>query len=428
MSKAKSQRTKRSQVTKEPDVQANTSTSGRRVVEIQELLVLITHELEAKQRRDLMRVSKHFFRSIGPIAWRNVPRLDIIMRLVKNIKVKLGESWADYKWQFMITLPRNSDFSRYDLYAPWVQELELYGGYYVEVTNPRKLPSFFNGRVPLPNLQRLTASTSAPIGGKDLVDFFDTFVCPSLTELRTVIPNKGLPVADFLRVVSSDVPALLQKIKVNCPQIQVLEFYPDGMARFDQLGNERYVPTAQCKSVLQSFSSLRSFSSTTYILKPEIIGILGSLPCLESLGIRGMPTEPSVLDEELSIPETWFLVLKHLRLYEISPDDIKSLWNQPTIAKKLRSALFQIDYLNHRHPEDSPLFTENWLGPFLEALPQLSPQLQDISLYIGGLDNMTEIPRNMWNVFKLKHDLDYLFYGYKACLARQDAGTIAGPA
>ncbi|CEL60648.1 hypothetical protein RSOLAG1IB_03886 [Rhizoctonia solani AG-1 IB] len=365
-----------------------------------------------------MGVSKYFFCSAGPVVWRRVPRLDIIMSLVKNVEVKGEKSCADDKWQFIIVLPRNPDFSRYDLYAPWVQELELYCECYVEITNFEKWPSFFNGRIPLPNLRQLTASVNVPVGGNNLIDFFHAFVCPSLTKLRTVIPNQGLSADLCLRVVSPEVPALLQKIEATCPQIEVLEFYPDGMVRFGQLLEaERYAPTSQCKRILSSFSSLRSFSSTTYILKPEILGILGGLPCLESLGIRSTTTEPSVLYKQLSIPETWFPALKDIRLYQVSPDDVKALWNQPAVAKKLTSALLQIDHLNQRHPRTSPLYAENWVGPFLEALPELSPQLQDVSLRTRYLDEMLEVPRNRWDIFKLEHDLDHIFCAYKYGLA-----------
>ncbi|CAE6397868.1 unnamed protein product [Rhizoctonia solani] len=409
---------KGSRAHKESDPKVDTGTNGRRVVGIRELLDLIVHALDTKQQCKLMGVSKYFFYSAGPVVWRRVPRLDIIMSLVKNVKVKGEKSRADDKWQFIITLPWNPDFSRYDLYAPWVQELELYCECYVEIANFDKWPSFFNGRVLLPNLRQLTASVDVPVDDIVLIKILHAFVCPSLTELRTIMPNQGLSEDLCLRVASFYVPALLQKIEVTCPQIEVLEFYPDGISGFDQLfGAERYAPTSQCKRILSSFSSLRSFNSTTYILKPEILGILGGLPCLESLGIRSTLTEPSVLDRQLSMPETWFPALKDIRLYQVSPDYVKALWSQPAVAKKLTSALLQINFLHPRHPGTSPLYAENWVGPFLEALPELSPQLQDVSLHIGYLDDMLEVPRNKWDDFKLGYDLGDIFYRYKLGLA-----------
>jgi hypothetical protein len=83
------------------------SVNGQRVIGIPELFILIVHELDAKQQRELMAVSKNFFRSIGPIAWRKVPRLDILMKLIKNMRVKTTDlgGRADYKWQFVSCPP-----------------------------------------------------------------------------------------------------------------------------------------------------------------------------------------------------------------------------------------------------------------------------------------------------------------------------------
>ncbi|KDN33107.1 hypothetical protein RSAG8_13805, partial [Rhizoctonia solani AG-8 WAC10335] len=53
-----------------------------------ELLTLIAEEFEIEDRRELMLVSKHFFRSVGPTAWKNVPRLDFLLRLIDDTEVK----------------------------------------------------------------------------------------------------------------------------------------------------------------------------------------------------------------------------------------------------------------------------------------------------------------------------------------------------
>ncbi|CEL60651.1 hypothetical protein RSOLAG1IB_03889 [Rhizoctonia solani AG-1 IB] len=294
------------------------SVNGQRVIGIPELFILIVHELDAKQQRELMAVSKYFFRSIGPIAWRKVPRLDILTKLIKNMRVKTTDlgGRADYKWQFIIELPPRLNLSRYSsryhIYAPWVQEIELYGGCYQEIKNPEVFLAFLDGRVPLPNLRKLTTSTSAPVAGDDLIALFNIFICPSMTELRTVMPNQGLPRRDYSRVISPSVPAFLQKVKDTCPHIEVLEFYTDGPVSFDQRNYDRYSPTTQCRGILSSFSSLRSFSSTTYILEFNVLSILGQLPRLESLGIRGGSTEHPVVDKGLSMPEDWFPALKVL--------------------------------------------------------------------------------------------------------------------
>ncbi|CAE6443324.1 unnamed protein product [Rhizoctonia solani] len=404
--------------------QLNTESNGRRLMAIPELLTLIIDGLDAQEQRKLMRVSKHFFGFIGPIAWKSIPRLDVIMRLIKNANIKLSQSWAPYKYQFVTTFPSRTrskpDLSRYDIYAPWVQELEIYGGYYQEIADSNSFLTLLGGRPPLPNLRRLTAYTIAPIDGQDLMDFFNMFISPSLTELRTIIPNEGLPQISGCSVPPLSVPKFLEKIQKTCPQIHVLEFYPED--RYASNRSQRYIPSNESRSILSSFLNLRSFSSTTYTLESAIFSILGQLPHLESLGIRGSPVERSVLDKQLSIPETWFPVLKELRLYDVDPEDIQVLWNQPNIAKKLTSLLIQADDTAQRYENDSRLRGTNWLHPFLEALPGLSPLIQDVVLYMGSLDSRIEIPRHHWKYLGRDGDIYYAFHDYRAAMYSHKSG------
>ncbi|KAG8700693.1 hypothetical protein FRC11_012737 [Ceratobasidium sp. 423] len=379
--------------------QVNIESNGRRVIAIPELLALIVHGLEAQERRKLMRVSKHLFQFVGPITWKSVPRLDVVMRLIKNVKIKLSQSWAPYKYQF---------------------ELEIYGGYYQEITNPDPLLTLLDGRPPLPNLRRLTAYTIAPIDGQDLMGFFNMFINPSLTEIRTIIPNGGLPQISGCSVPPHSVPKFLEKIQKTCPQVQVLEFYPENA--YAHNWSKRYIPSNRSRSILSSFLNLRSFSSTTYIFESAIFGILGQLPHLESLGIRGSPMECSALDKQLSIPETWFPALKELRLYDVDPEDVQGLWKQPTIVKKLTSLLIQADDTVGRYADDNPLRGTNWLHPFLEALPSLSPHIQDVALYMGDLDSRIEIPRHHWKYLGRDEDIYFAFHDYRAAMYSHKSG------
>ncbi|KAG8697314.1 hypothetical protein FRC11_000114 [Ceratobasidium sp. 423] len=344
------------------------------------------------------------------MVWKSVSRLDVVMRLVEGAKVEFIHATTPHNYRIMITFPSNPDLSRYDRYASWIQELEIYGGYYQEIINPNSLLTLLGGRPLLPNLRRLTAYTTAPVDARNLIDFFSMFTSPSLTEIRTIIPNKGLPQTSSSRVPSSSAPVFLERLKDICPQIEVLEFYPESTSAGDW--PERYIPSDQSRNTLSSFSNLRSFSSTTYILESAILSILGELPHLESLGIRGSPRELPVLDKQLSVPETWFPVLKDLRLYDVDPEDIQVLWNQHTIIKKLTSLLIQTDDSINRYAPDSPLYGKNWVGTFLQALPHLSPQLQGVAFYMGDLDGRVEIPRDYWGVFEGERVLYFAFHAF----------------
>ncbi|CAE6458509.1 unnamed protein product, partial [Rhizoctonia solani] len=115
-----------------PTSKSNMCDNLRRVVETAELLTLITDEFDICERRKLMLVSKHFFRCIGPGVWKSVPRLDFLMELIEGTEVKSyryeDSQGAHYEFtEITIVLPLNPDLSRYNIYAPWVQELEIFG-------------------------------------------------------------------------------------------------------------------------------------------------------------------------------------------------------------------------------------------------------------------------------------------------------------
>ncbi|KAH7339877.1 hypothetical protein B0J17DRAFT_716868 [Rhizoctonia solani] len=280
----------------------SSNTVGPYVTEIPELLAMIAHGLNTKERGKLMLVSKRFFHSVGPIAWKSVPRLDCIMGLITEAKVEIcsTEHFPDDERIYEITVT---------------------------------LPSIVSGDSDR-SLQEWREWRSSNFKGSPA-----SLICPKAPKT-----DKG-----------------------TCPHICVLEFYPESASGII------YTPNDQCHGALSSFLSLRSFSSTTYILKPKILGILGGLEHLESLGIRGSPTEPPVLNKQLLIPETWFPSLKDLRLYDIHYEDIEVIWKQPTIVKNLTSALVQTDHLTPRNPPDHLLHGQNWIGPFIAAIPQISP-------------------------------------------------------
>ncbi|KAH7339876.1 hypothetical protein B0J17DRAFT_716867 [Rhizoctonia solani] len=168
--------------------------------------------------------------------------------------------------------------------------------------------------------------TTAPINVQDSMKFFSMFISPSLTDIRTIIP-KALPqILDLSRNSSTRV------LPGRHPHIQ------------------------------------------GHILEPELLRILGQLPHLESLGIRGMPETPPVLHKKLSIPDTWFPALKDLRLYELYYTDIQALWGQPNIVKNLVYGEIQI--------EPSAELSE-WAPPFIQALLSLSPHLEDFGFYVA---------------------------------------------
>ncbi|CAE7141687.1 unnamed protein product, partial [Rhizoctonia solani] len=369
-------------------------TSARRVMAIPELLDMVTHELDGKDLCMLMYVSKSFFNATGPLIWKRVPRLEVIMSLLDGVQAH-RKVWDGGR--LTITLPPKLDFGRYNIYAYWVQALHIDGANVnsLKIINLDSFARLLGGRSPLPNLRQLTASAFNRLN-ESLRDVINLFMSPLLVEIRVVLPQDRRRVRKRWggRVPSSYDPEFLEKLKMRCPDIETIEFYLDRNYAPGHDWFTHCTPNDRIRTTLSSFTNLRSFSSSVHILEPAVIGVIGELPHLESLGIQGMPWPSSVLDPQLSIPETWFPVLKHLQLRRIPDKDIQTLWRQSPIVRKLVSLVIQADV------ESS--YTRNWVSPFLKALPGLSPCLEDVifSVHVAGWSQSVEIPRYHWDIFK----------------------------
>lgn len=276
-----------------------------------------------------------------------------------------------------IILPDQPDLTRFNIYAPWVRRLEIFGGgCSQDIRNSGPLLNILTGRPLLPNLRILTTHIGAEISSKDLLWFINLCFSPTLVEIRTILHKRGLP----SRISPAAAPGFLQNIRNTCPQIEILEFYPEDSEYGSNLtGVETYyIPGNEYRITLASFSNLRSFTSTMYILQPETFSVLGNLPNLESLGIHGCREYDPVLAEGMNVPETWFPMLKILRLNEVHPFDITILWNQPTIARKLISIWIHADPTSPPDSSTSPTDGNNWIHLFLTNLPRLSPNVKNL--------------------------------------------------
>ncbi|KAG8733147.1 hypothetical protein FRC11_008424 [Ceratobasidium sp. 423] len=239
------------------------------------------------------------------------------------------------------------------------------------------------------------------MSSKLLMNFVDMFISPSLTDIRIKFHEKGCSTYTH----PSSTLGFLKKVQNTCPEIQALEFYPG--IRFVYNSAEPSPFDEQCRDVLQTFSNLCSFSSTTRILDSKTFGVLGNLPRLESLGVRGSRMDLPVLDERLSIPAHWFKKLIDLQLYDVHPQDIKLLWGQPSMVTKLGSVLIQTDPTTAPKPLVESKDGNRWIESFLLGLSTLSPHLYDFTFYVGDEDGtmfqISEGAQNSLRNLKLKN-------------------------
>ncbi|KAF8598817.1 hypothetical protein BDV93DRAFT_322720 [Ceratobasidium sp. AG-I] len=298
--------------------------SARRVADIPELIGSIAAILSS--RHPLLLASKHFFRSVAPLIWQSVPRVDLLLRLIPEIGV-----WRTDKCDVLkpvahsifddVKLPSTPNLDRFNVYAPWVQRLEVFGGDYKYILQKSEALFHLAFTHPiLPNLRALTLTITAEPSTDEHLFFTELFLSPTLVEIRHVRQGDNPP---YLEIRSA--PGLVQKILAVCPGVQILEFYPGHLlGRQSALGRNTIfsLPDISFHMDLARFSNLRSFTGTLNIFEPATLQALGSLPLLESLDAYDCAEDLASLDEGLTIPETWFPSLRHLHLRNFDAEDV----------------------------------------------------------------------------------------------------------
>ncbi|KAF8598814.1 hypothetical protein BDV93DRAFT_322692 [Ceratobasidium sp. AG-I] len=359
-------------------------TSARRVAGIPELSVSIAASLS--DRHPLLLTSKQFFYSVAPLLWKSVPRVDILLRLIPGTNVSVCTGWEDqnpnpHSVLVDVTLPSALDLTRFALYAPWVQRLEVFGGDYEYILHNADALSHLASTGPiLPNLRALTLTVGVETSTAKHILFTELFLSPTLTEIRHVRQGGDPP---YLKIHS--VPGLVQKIFGVCPSIEILELYP-GEVSGQHNRSRRIVtfslPDAPLHVDLARFSNLRSFTSTLHIFQPTMLQVLGSLPLLESLDVFDCLEDYASLEGELGITETCFPALRHLHLRNLDAEDISLVWSQPFV-RNLESATIKCDPASIQ--DFDPEAGQEWVDSLLTKLPQASPHISKLELDFEGV-------------------------------------------
>ncbi|KAF8598822.1 hypothetical protein BDV93DRAFT_512204 [Ceratobasidium sp. AG-I] len=372
--------------------------TARRIALAPELIWFITGFLDISDLPTLMRVSRHFFHIAGPLIWREVPNIEVLMYLVHEMAVQPA-----FFYIRVITLPDTLDLSRFKIYAPWVQQLEVfrYETKY-QFDNSSKLVDIAAERLLLPNLRSVSLSTDLKVYPEDYKVLVELFVCPSLVEIRHMSDYRP---QHYLTALSAH--SLIQKTSIVCPGIRRLEVYPDK----HDFSNYKYSnlvssPDAAIPRILAGFSNLQSLSSTSFILKPAVLKALGSLPLLESLCILDYDSVDEgskvALDEDFQVLDTWFPALRTLQIYDLHHEDIDAIWSQPPLVQKLRAVTIRCYpvtptddrfYYDEEEAEEEEEESEGqeWINKFIADLSRASPHIEELDLHFDpfSLDSFT---------------------------------------
>ncbi|KAG8736143.1 hypothetical protein FRC10_009651 [Ceratobasidium sp. 414] len=351
------------------------------IFDIPELVKLIQVYLSLRDSVRLARSGHSLFQTVMPSLWEHIDGVSQLIALLPALndaskRKRRGETPGK-------TLTEN-DFSRFDVYAPWVKHLEV-----CQKTPPKvqQLDALFQHsatRVLLPNLRSITCTNTD--GSADLI-WVLPFLSPSL--LRVEFAITGFTRIPDLSMRESSV--LLHLLAERCRELQTLSIpaKADKNKTAPGLYALKYVSDDDKAKVKDEFQlglgpfitrihPLINLSSTAEIFDAACFGTISTWPLLESLTITMDPHKRDYTFPELDTNA--FPSLKHLALYRIPDMNMfQMIWAASALIKKLTSIRL---LPSPKFFSDSNTKFSDTLVDVLSILAEQSPLLEDLWLRV----------------------------------------------
>lgn len=166
------------------------------------------------------------------------------------------------------------------------------------------------------------------------------FLCPALSDIRTVWTwNQWMN--------PFEARDLMLQMVGTCPNLTKLNIligntrYPDNLLPFGP-----YSPARHFAPIIQ-FRDLWVLHSSSVVLNPEILQLLGNLPRLESLAAYSLGAnddgmeDDKILIADLVLSKDSFPLLRHLGIDCVPGTVVSKLWNTPPLVHSLVSVSIQ---------------------------------------------------------------------------------------
>ncbi|KAG9102658.1 hypothetical protein FRC07_010185 [Ceratobasidium sp. 392] len=280
---------------------------------VPELLDLISGLLDMSDWLALLLTCRSLFPIIASRVWREVEAQAIMDLIVETSQSALDESDVSRS-----TEESAVDFTRFDVYAPFIRKLRVYGrtDRYFKGERRRICTRRAREGALLPNLTSVTLLTSDLAPGSAALFWLDLFLKPSLRELSV----KPAAKTETAWVSYSVAAGILEKLITTCSAVERLELYPRDIAGDDSnTGSGELLPLGPHDIGL--CTHLRSVTIGTCILSHGGFAALGALSQLQSLTLCQYGGRPKTI--QLSVPDDSFPFLTHLGLLDV---DTTTLW------------------------------------------------------------------------------------------------------
>ncbi|ELU43455.1 F-box-like domain-containing protein [Rhizoctonia solani AG-1 IA] len=317
--------------------------SRRVLVLIPELLNLVLAHLDRSDCAKLVSVSRLWFYCIAPLLWHNVTGLTRLFSLISGARVTLKKKGGVDRteriviFKQVIDIPRRADFSRFELYAEFVKNLDTSDIY--KFQGKKEVNTYRNSRKwsLLPNLISLKCQYRRFTTPLAMLDWIKWFVGPSLLRLYVMRDTPSFwGSTPSINAKDKFVYGLLEVVAPICPNLQLVEVPSCDPVQPQNFGDSIISKTSLASQLSLLLPTLREISGTESFLEPQSLEFLSKLPLLEVLRINAQYCEPSsIATREIKWPENCFSAIRQLHLVAVRLDTLESLWSFNSLINSL---------------------------------------------------------------------------------------------
>ncbi|KAG9086341.1 hypothetical protein FS749_003698 [Ceratobasidium sp. UAMH 11750] len=330
------------------------STSGPpRVFEVTELLSLICSFARTSDCARLSRTCKTVFKVSAAFVWNHVDGGQHLLSLLGGTRIiDVVKTPGLRKIAIGIASSSSVDFSRFDIYAPYVRRLNVYGpgpvGNYYQVDGWDHLIVRAQQKPLLPNLLSINLQSLCDGHGPDQLVWIKTFISPSLIHIQATPHSVCSP--PCISPLMADV--ILDAVAERCSRLFRLSLLPSRTLKYEENNLLGYLRKRPYYESLRALSTLVELTCTTMMFEKDSLCVLGSLPQLHRLVVLTSGT--SVVLRPPELPSKSFPALQQLHIKGLSPYEVIAILGIPTLMSGLThlELKFKLDQLDEDEDRD----------------------------------------------------------------------------
>ncbi|KAF8602096.1 hypothetical protein BDV93DRAFT_607732 [Ceratobasidium sp. AG-I] len=375
---------------------ATIASAGFRVFETVELLTLICQYTAPSECVKILLSSKLGFEVGAPFVWNHVDGAVKLLRLLPGAwtsKDAMGEVKV-----FMFHTSPDTHPTRFALYAPLVksirinkqyQELCTVRGWYYIYQRVRNQPL-------LPNLKTLMIDRCAVAPPfthcTQAVMWTIALLSPSLETLNLICEEEEQSVPVPYLAASAIMSAVLEV----CPAIRKLSLFP--AVEIEDESDELFplLNLLHTRPFLSYFSDLRNLSelvTSTHMLSPEALRVLGDLPRLKRLTFQEDLIEDMGYPDDL--PSSAFSALEHLAVRGLEFGDTEDVLTFLPLVRKITSLEVETSVVDDDEVDPDGGEGENTLADRLFRCLADIPHLTNLNINLGDTEYVPLGPRDI---------------------------------